>query len=79
MPSLKEIIEFDSKYVADTEVTVDDRFPTVSIGGEDGVFLDGHEAEAFVDEAKKLYEQVGDVTLDDCYRHLAKPFVDALS
>jgi hypothetical protein len=30
MPSLKEIIEFDSKYTADTEVTVDERFPTVS-------------------------------------------------
>jgi hypothetical protein len=79
MPSLKEIIEFDSKYIADTEVTVDERFPTVSIGGEEGVFLDGDEAENFVGEAKKLYQEVGDVILEDCYRHLAKPYVDALA
>jgi hypothetical protein len=79
MPSLKEIIEFNSQYAGDIEVEVDDRFPTVSIGGEDGVFLQGHEAEEFVDGAKKLYEDVGTVTLEDCYRHLAKPYIDAMN
>lgn len=78
MTSLKEIIEFDSKYVGDVQVEVDERLPTVSIGGEDGIFLQGHEAEVFVDEAKKLYLDVGTVTLEDCYRHMAKPYVDSM-
>lgn len=78
MTTLKEIIEFDSKYVGDIEVEVDDRLPTVSIGGEEGIFLQGHEAESFVDKAKWLYREVGTVTLEDCYRHLAKPYVDSM-
>jgi hypothetical protein len=79
MATLKEIIEYDAKYVGDVEIVVKTGLPTVSIGGEDGVFLQGHDAEVFVDEANRLYKEVGDVTLEDCYAHLAKPYVDAMS
>ena len=76
MPTTKEIIAQSVTYAAGVEIEVDSPFSTVSIGGPDGVFLDGHQADAFIDEARKLYEEVGDVTIDDCYAHVAKPYIE---
>ena len=77
-PTMQEIIAADVIYAGDTEIEVNTLMPSVLIGGPDGVFLDGHEAENFLAEAKKLYEELGDVTLDDIYKHLAKNWIDSL-
>jgi hypothetical protein len=79
MPTMKEIIADSVKYAADVEIEVNSAFSTVSIGGPEGVFLDGHQADEFIAEARKLYEEVGDVTLDDCYAHVAKGYIDCLN
>ncbi|MBC8739727.1 hypothetical protein F6X40_23730 [Paraburkholderia sp. UCT31] len=76
--SMREIIAADVVYASDVDIEVDSAMSTVSIGGADGIFLQGHEADDFVERARALYEELGDVTMPEVYAHLAKPYIDCL-
>jgi hypothetical protein len=91
MCSLSDIIRENARYVRDSGYAVEycEILPTVSIGllnkrgviddllGE-SVFLQEHEADDFMDQAKNLYEEAGDVLQEDCMLSVAKSYIDAL-
>lgn len=55
-------------------------YGTVSIKDNQGneCFLQGDDGSAFISEAKRLWEESGDVTMMDCYLHLAFPYAECL-
>lgn len=63
-------------------VEVDSALSTVSItddtGEQEAIFLDGHTADSFIDEARALYEAAGTVTLEDAQLYKAAPIAENL-
>ena len=63
------------------EVDVDSRYSTVHIydhgGGE--VFLQGDEANAFIDNAKGLWDQLEVISMDEAYKFQAYDYLDLLN
>ena len=55
--------------VAGVTVKVDRRMPwvTISTHGQEDIFLEGHEAELFVEACDKLWDKGRTVTMDECY------------
>ncbi len=41
-------------------------------------FLQGDEGEQFISKAKELYEEMGDVTLQECYEFYAYDYLDLI-
>jgi hypothetical protein len=74
-PRLDEIIRVAAWRVRDVTIEVDESMPTVAIG--ENVFLQGEEAEHFIDTAKELYGQAQTVTMDDCYACVAHPYAES--
>lgn len=81
--TLTEIIRANVAFVERSNVTVtcDSSHSWVSIDGANGenVFLQGDEADTFNDAFEKLYNDAGDVSMDDCRAHLAYDYLDALA
>ncbi len=81
---LLEIHESQAKYVRDSgySVEVKPAFSEVSMQhSEDtdcGVFLQGHEADEFLSQADRIYEELHMITMDDVIHSLAKPYIDNL-
>jgi hypothetical protein len=71
---LAEIIRQGAAYAGDTLIEVDESLPSVAIG--EHVFMQGDEAQHFIDEANDLYEGAQTVTMDEVYAHLAGPYLD---
>jgi hypothetical protein len=79
--TLSQIILANAAYVGRSNVTVtcNSSQSTVSIQSADGeAFLQGQEADEFNDEVERLYNEAGDVTMDDCRAHVAYDYVDTL-
>jgi len=76
MTKLTEIIQTGARYASSVSIDVDEARGTVAIG--DGIFLQGDEGYAFIDEARALWNQAGDVGIDECYACLAGPYLDCL-
>ena len=80
MSTIENIIKFNSGYLSEVLVKVDRSHGWVDIkdmkGIQDNIFLQGDEAYNFIDEADKLYNSLNDVTMDEVYLHLCKPYVE---
>lgn len=61
-------------------VTVDNMLPTVSIDAEgvDGFFMQESEAQEFLDEANRIYEDAQDISFEDACKAVASPYVDLM-
>ena len=73
-----------AEYVTNSGFTVktNSAYSTVAIDHEldkeDGIFLQGEEADLFIEEAIKLWQEVCTLGIDTCELSLAKPYIDAL-
>jgi hypothetical protein len=76
--SLTDIIKAAAERMRDAAVDINRLLPTVCISapGEEDIFMQGDEAEAFIAEVDKLYEQAGDVTEDECALCHAEPYCE---
>jgi len=82
-PTLVQIIENNAQYVRDSgyQVEINRSMETVSIQhdtpyDEMSVFLQGHEADNFINEADTLWNDAQHVSLDDCLCSVAKQYID---
>ncbi len=79
--TIKEIVLNNAEFVKNSgySVNANQSMETVSIehneDSESDVFLQGHEASDFINEAQKTYEEA-DVTFDEALLHHAKPFIE---
>lgn len=83
MPTVSQIIKADAQFVRDSGFVLETHYTGlwVSLVGQDEaqvVFLQGDEADQLNDEAWRLYESVGDITIEDARLHLLKPHVECL-
>ncbi|GBO88739.1 hypothetical protein [Marinobacter salsuginis] len=62
-------------------VSVDRSLPTVSIDPEDGegFFMQESEAQTFLDEADRVYEELQEVSFDEACMAVASPYVDLMA
>lgn len=74
-PRFDEIIRTSAWRVRNVVINVDETMPTIAIG--ENVFLQGEEADNFIEAARELYEQAQTVTMDDCYACVAHPYVES--
>jgi len=83
--TLSEIIRQNVKFVSDSEVTVvvnrSQSWVTITDNNDEDEFvsLQGDDAEKFIEEADELFQKVGDVSLQECYEHLAYDYLDLLN
>lgn len=83
--NLSDIIRQNVEFVSNSQVSVkvDRSMSQVVISSDtdedEYVALQGHDADNFIEEADKLFEQVGDVSLQECYEHLAYDYLDLLN
>jgi hypothetical protein len=61
-------------------VDIDSRFPTVAIDapGEDGVFMQGDEADTFIEEVRALCKRFPSLDEDTAALALAGPYAETL-
>lgn len=78
-PTLIEIIRADAAWVERSGVTIecDSAYSTVAIG--DDIFMQGDEADAFNDEAERLWNETQETTMEECRAHLARQYIESLS
>ena len=78
--TLTEIIKADVEYMRYVTVEVDSAFGFVTIsddlGVHEGIFMQGEEAEEFIDQCASLYEEAGDALMYEVELHLAKSYVE---
>ncbi|MGF6604364.1 hypothetical protein P3T23_009119 [Paraburkholderia sp. GAS448] len=74
VPRFDELIRISAWHVRNVKIDVDELMPTVAIG--ENIYLQGEEADHFIEAAKELYEQAQTVTMDDCYACVAHPYVE---
>lgn len=78
--TLTEIIEADAKYMQNVTVHVDYLYSTVCIVDDrdehEDIFLYGKEAEEFMEQCSKVYEEAQDALMYEVELHLAKPYVE---
>lgn len=78
---LEDIIAADAAFMHNVTVTLDRRFPTVTIADDEGVqediFMQDSDAEIFSDAFDALTEQCPTANYGDIEAHLAKPYVEA--
>jgi len=70
---LSQHIKRTAQRMSDVSIDVDTSYQTVAIGSD--VFMQGDEAQSFIDEADTLYNQAQYVSIDDCYAFLAESYV----
>lgn len=65
---LSEIIRAAAARMKDVTVDIDKGMGTVCIIAEDqeDIFMQGDDADDFINEVEELYEKAGDVTEDEC-------------
>ena len=73
---LDQIIREAAAYFGNIYIEVDTAYETVAIGGS--VFMQGDDAAQFISEARDLYNKAQNVTMDECYACVAKPYVECL-
>lgn len=82
MIELSEIVRYNALYLAEVEVRVNAGMGWVTVidkTGDNGhIFIDGDGGYDFIEQAKHLYDTLMDITIDECYKHLAKPYVDSI-
>lgn len=71
--TLTEVIRATAARTAAVTVTVNKAQSWVSIGAD--VFMQGDEADAFLDEAERIWNEAGDVGIDEVYACLAEPYL----
>lgn len=79
--SLTEIIKATAVRVEQyATVTIDPFCQTVEIAavGEDDIFLQGENAQNFIDATNDLYERSGDVTRDEAAQCHAEQYIECL-
>lgn len=80
--SLKTIIEQDAAFCQDVTVTVCRGLPSVTIHDDSGInediFMQGHDAQEFIDAFDGLIEEAPDVLFVDALKHLALPYVECI-
>lgn len=77
--TLTEIIKADVAYMKGVSVEVERSFPTVEIKwGRQEYFMQESEAEEFIEQCDKAYEEAQDVTMDEVELHIAKPYVECM-
>lgn len=80
--TLSQVILANAAYVERSGVTIecDTAYSTVSIKSADGeAFLQGQEADEFNNEVERLYNEAGDVSMDDVRAHKAYDYLDVLA
>jgi hypothetical protein len=77
-PTLSEIVKASAERMKDVTVDIDRSFETVSISarGQEDIFYQGEEAEAFIKEVDELYEETGDCNEDECALCVAEPICE---
>lgn len=82
MKTLSKIIKDNAVYLTDVEIEIDYAMGWVNIidsmGFYDSIFLQGVDGYNFIDEAKKIYNALGDVTMTECLKTVARPYVECL-
>lgn len=82
MEKLIEILKRQEDYARRSleDVTVDYMMPTVSLEGVNGsdVFLQGDDAQGFVDRVETMYEQTQVLSKDQCEFIVAYEYLDLL-
>lgn len=80
--SIKTIIEQDAAFCQDVSVTVCRSLPTVTIHDQSGInediFMQGQDAQEFIDAFDGLVEEAPDVLFADALKHLALPWVECV-
>lgn len=80
--SIKTIIEQNAAFCQDVSVTVCRKLPTVTIHDQSGVnediFMQGDDADEFINAFDALVEQAPDVLFADALKHLALPYVECI-
>ena len=79
-----KIIRRNIEEVENSGITVqaDNAYSTVSIeaDGSEGIFLQGHEADAFIEEAKALYNNEAlDLNMDEALLATAYPYIGIIA
>ena len=79
---LKEIIEFNAKYMENVTVRINQGLPSVTIKDDDGeqedIYLQDDEADTFIKEVEELESQCPDIESDKLELSVAKQYVDSL-
>jgi hypothetical protein len=70
---LSQHIKRTAQRMSSVSVEVDASYQTVAIG--DDVFMQGEEAQDFIDQAYRAYLHAQYVSIDDCYACLAESYV----
>ncbi len=80
MTTLTEIYEQTADRMRDVEVSVDSAFSWVTIhditGANEDIFLEGEEAEKFIQECDDLWNSLGDVYVHTLHLALASPYCE---
>lgn len=80
--TLLDIIRADVMFMRTVVVEVDSSYSTVCISDTTGIhediFMQGEDAEAFIAERDRLYEETGDLCEDVIELHLARPYVETI-
>ena len=81
--SIKTIIEQDAAFCADVSVTICRGLPSVTIHddseiGNEDIFMQGDDADEFINAFDALVEQAPDVLFADVLKHLALPYVECI-
>ena len=79
---LQDIIRDTASRMGGVSVNVNTAFGTVAIsddtGKQEDIFMQGDDADRFIDELNKLWEETGDLGKDAIALHLAAPYVENL-
>jgi hypothetical protein len=71
-----EAAEWGYRSSVDVEATPIAGSVVITVQGDHVALLEGHQADAFLDEAKFLWEELEEIALDWVYLALAKPYVE---
>ncbi|MDK9793326.1 hypothetical protein [Vibrio sp. D431a] len=80
-----EIVNQDAQYCIDSGYTVvaNNSMSTVVISNseddESSIYLDGSDADEFIEKAKRDFESLELITMDEALLHHAKPYIENLS
>lgn len=79
---LSAIIKDTAARMKDVTVKVDTDMGTVCISDDNGIhediFMQGDDADKFIEECRHAYNKCRNLTMDECYAWQAELFVDCL-
>ena len=72
---------YDRMRAGGVEVETDSAYQTVCIScrGEDDIFMQGDDADSFIDECRKMWKRYRSLPMDVCEMALAEPYTDLWS